>query len=1226
MSNIINNSLAQHVSKIEEVPGHIVLMHLFFKDRVSVSIIDLYACVSSGNQFEQASNVNFFIAQVVNSSSFVVLGSNFNEYSSKKSANYEFCLNLRLVNSFGGHSLAGTSTWSNSKSVEKVIDHILVSESLILAVASHRIGSVFEFFDTDHKAVSVSANKNHWKFKLKGMDVNGWKCFMKCSAGKFLKKSVDFHVAEHISNLDKMWNILKRVVFSEFEGVRNKLSSKFHRLELLMSKIASSLNLDLVSKTDYLIDTWSSINSIEASKICVMINIDNKIEDILHHILVIKRGYHKSKYHEFKVVRDDSIKKAISRHMENFCTNKEKCLVAGDLSDWWNIQYAPLSHVDDNTFSGIMSDVSMEKLLQIHSNSLVFNEGTLTNTRPIALIETAQKILFKILSDKISLACSRFDVLHGDNFLVLKDTYTQFSIFAVGSIDMHKTYDSVNWSHLLNSLVRIKMCLCFINFFSNIHNGRFNQVMTDFGLSDSYIHIFYDSLLCEVKKHEQLYDYQMCSKFYAKSVGNYLAATQNILNIVSKFFSINDISINSEKTVAILINQGIKEAKLFISGSSISVAKKSEFHHYLGIFLSTEDLSKPSLAKVHNDVKFFSNVVLRKAIIEKQFLYLVSAVLQSIIYKLLKKGLKFKANLPRDFPSVALYHSELYGLKSFKQVLSKSLLANLINFSNTSGTLSKFFNHRVMDLQTVSWMSWHSLCFLVTLPINPLNCFLASTTWILISCKTSLESAFSNVFWAGTGVPILNVLGLDGYLGVRKFLMKYGLIFANQLLDHYGICLIPTWFVSVTNFVNNGGLDVIVNVVSHSVSTNFFHNVGFTSEYLLVLKHESIEVYTDGSINSLGSIGVYGGTAAYFPRANISIGVKVLGSLSSTLVELQAITLALDCVPISSTVELFTDSQALLDICKFDIDMSIKGHSDIIENEQVDFLANITVFSKSMLSLDVPYHFLRVKDRPVSENACYFIKNLFNAVNFVNIIETGDAGKIDAHKSFSVWHPNGRIQSGYTSLFSASLQSYLMKSLHRCLLVTVRKRLYDPRYLSVMCIRCSMVEDSDHLFLCSHDNNAKRIILFSIRERWYKVAGDSAIGDRVVYSLYKAELFYSLYMLLAKGFVLKSWTADAIRCLGLASGGHVIINLVYSLVECHRLDIWLPAAKLRAFYEKHNLLLCNRFIVPLVIAVDVICGLGIRLGIYMSFGLCPHIAGLGFGFLCNISLIDPVSA
>ncbi|KAG9289345.1 hypothetical protein G9A89_007906 [Geosiphon pyriformis] len=183
---------------------------------------------------------------------------------------------------------------------------------------------------------------------------------------------------------------------------------------------------------------------------------------------------------------------------------------------------------------------------------------------------------------------------------------------------------------------------------------------------------------------------------------------------------------------------------------------------------------------------------------------------------------------------MALHHPELYGLKPFEQVLSESLLANLINFGGV----------------------------------------------------------FSNVFWAGTGVSILDVLGLDGYLGVRKSLRKYGLIFASQLLDCHGVCFtwnifyrwkrfdprdpILTWFVSVTNFVKNSGLDINVTVMSYSAPTKFFHDVGFTSEHLLVFKSRSIEVYIDEFVKSLGSISVYGSTAAYFLRANASINVKFL--------------------------------------------------------------------------------------------------------------------------------------------------------------------------------------------------------------------------------------------------------------------------------------------------------------------------------------------------------------
>ncbi|KAG9291558.1 hypothetical protein G9A89_021977 [Geosiphon pyriformis] len=169
---VINNFLACHISKVKEIPGHVVSICLLFKDKISVLIVRLYAGISPGTRFGLASEVNFFIAWVVNSSTFVVLGGNFNEDRSKKSTSLGFCSDLSL---------------NNSKGVDRVIDYIFVSESLILAVAGHEVGSVAEFFDTDHNAVSISVNlgglldvhlnhihkqvnKNRWKFKLKEID------------------------------------------------------------------------------------------------------------------------------------------------------------------------------------------------------------------------------------------------------------------------------------------------------------------------------------------------------------------------------------------------------------------------------------------------------------------------------------------------------------------------------------------------------------------------------------------------------------------------------------------------------------------------------------------------------------------------------------------------------------------------------------------------------------------------------------------------------------------------------------------------------------------------------------------------------------------------------------------------------------------------------------------------------------------------------------------------
>ncbi|KAG9289654.1 hypothetical protein G9A89_014389 [Geosiphon pyriformis] len=70
----------------------------------------LYADVSAKIRFGQAVEINFFIVRVVNTSTFVVLGGDFNENESKKNVSFHFCLDLDLVNSLGDHYLAKAFT------------------------------------------------------------------------------------------------------------------------------------------------------------------------------------------------------------------------------------------------------------------------------------------------------------------------------------------------------------------------------------------------------------------------------------------------------------------------------------------------------------------------------------------------------------------------------------------------------------------------------------------------------------------------------------------------------------------------------------------------------------------------------------------------------------------------------------------------------------------------------------------------------------------------------------------------------------------------------------------------------------------------------------------------------------------------------------------------------------------------------------------------------------
>ncbi|KAG9288470.1 hypothetical protein G9A89_015676 [Geosiphon pyriformis] len=367
--------------------------------------------------------------------------------------------------------------------------------------------------------------------------------------------------------------------------------------------------------------------------------------------------------------------------------------------------------------------------------------------------------------------------------------------------------------------------------------------MTDFGLTDGYQvhdsldqgevfssllwHIFYDSFLCKVKHQENVYRYRLNFHFVSGSgriesqtglfsfftvevfvndtiwVNSSQAVTQHILDIASKFFQINNISINNNKTVAILINSKVSTLSLFISGSPIFVAYREESHWYLGIFLSTEGFSKPSLAKTHLDVHFFINLVLKKAVLDKQFLYLVLVVLYPIVsYRmqfsfvpidvcnkwdaLIHKGLKLKSGLLLDFPDNIIHYLFFYGLKSFLQCQFESKVALLISFANSKGILSRLFSHRFHDLQVLYWCPIYPLSSPAHIRVSAFNNFLSDMVYILLDCNLSLDSPLADSFQLYDGIPISTVLGKSLFCKFLPSLWCYDIVFVDQLHDHHG--------------------------------------------------------------------------------------------------------------------------------------------------------------------------------------------------------------------------------------------------------------------------------------------------------------------------------------------------------------------------------------------------------------------------------------------------------
>ncbi|KAG9297859.1 hypothetical protein G9A89_006800 [Geosiphon pyriformis] len=874
---VMDNFQARHVCKISEVSEQLFFIRLLFNNKLSVTILGLYASASSDVQFFQADNINLLIAKAVNEFFFVVLGGDFNKNGLRKSTSFKKCSNFGLVNSLGRNLFAKMLMWANFQGVSKTIDYIFISHNLISAVVDCGIANIGDYFDSDHRAVS-------YKFKMS----------MAANAAMFSKEFAFFVVSSNLDSIDGFStnNSFKKKWFKGFDSIFIKGSFRFYRLEILVSKIVkASYGQDSV-RFIFLMSHWASLDSDKVLAVQVFLNSGVDFDCVRTALFGVWKSYCASKLAESLKARESSIRSSVLKCP--FCKVELDHLVVGDelILEPELVKTKSLKYVFDGAFSDVMqlvvfnelfglifdlpdgkaaglSSISnkfwkycdksvIDMLLELLNTCLIIEsvpsfwkkawvsmipksyewEGVFTNIHSIALIETAHKILSKILSDRISLTCNRFNVLCGDNFSVLKSTSIQSPIFTVGSV---------------------------------IEDALKKNFMTDFSLTDKYhVHngldqrkiflpllwcIFYNSLFYKVKRQKSVCEYRLNSHFISKNghsefivglsfffaagafvddtiwVGSSQSTTQHILNIASKFFQVNDISINTDKTVVIPINCKVGSSSLVISGSPIAIVKRGKFHQYLGIYLSTKSLSKSNLAKTQLDIWFFSNLVLRKAISDKQFLYLVSAVIYPID-TLVWKDLKLKSNLPFDFSNNLIHHSSLYGLKSFEQMQFEGKIVLLVSFTNSGRTLGHMFFYRSYDLQV-----------LLHVRISLLNNFLAGVIHILAKNNLSLSGSLDDPFHCQSGVPMLMVLEEAKSCACLFSLYQY----------------------------------------------------------------------------DLGTVWRKTGTTVFFDNIGLGLGIKVTGLLSSTLAELQAIALALKCVPPLSSVCLHSDSQTALDACKSEL-------------------------------------------------------------------------------------------------------------------------------------------------------------------------------------------------------------------------------------------------------------------------------------------------------------------
>ncbi|KAG9300236.1 hypothetical protein G9A89_011309 [Geosiphon pyriformis] len=320
---ILNTSLACYVCKISEVPGQLLLVKLLFKNKLFMSILGLYAEVSLAVYFSQANDINSMIAKVVNESLFVVLGGDFNEDGSRKSASFRKCLDLGLVNSLGGSSYVKTPTWANSQDVAKTIDFLFVSSNLANVVVSHNVFNIEKFFDTDHQAVFVELG-GLLDFDFKGANEAKWNNFENATSANTVMFSDEFAVSVKFSNLDAMWDVVRKIMvllankvfkkkwFKGFDDVFTKESSRYHKLKLLVSKIVKASCKE----------SAVSLDSIGTSAVQNIVNSGAGSGWVCSALCGARKAYYMSKLAESYRAKETTIRAAIDKRMESFEINK----------------------------------------------------------------------------------------------------------------------------------------------------------------------------------------------------------------------------------------------------------------------------------------------------------------------------------------------------------------------------------------------------------------------------------------------------------------------------------------------------------------------------------------------------------------------------------------------------------------------------------------------------------------------------------------------------------------------------------------------------------------------------------------------------------------------------------------------------------------------------------------------------------------------------------------
>ena len=312
----------------------------------------------------------------------------------------------------------------------------------------------------------------------------------------------------------------------------------------------------------------------------------------------------------------------------------------------------------------------------------------LANTRPIVLLETTRKCFTKIITNRLSSICKKYNILRGPNFAGLPGESTAEPIQLLNNIcedarenkkelwilfqDTAKAYDTVSLEMLERAMKRIHIPAGIIQIINNLFHKRQFKIITHIGLTNQITardgidqgetispllwRIFYDPLLCKIQENRS-YGYTMQVKWKPNMKNSeqrelsirhaavafmddttWIARSkedmENILEDARFFYKANDSQINTQKSILITINNKSADPGIVHAGTTqepVIEIDRSKHTRFLGIWLGNHRPVKDIRERIKTEINTITTVLRKKKVTEKHVLYILNRVLISYI-------------------------------------------------------------------------------------------------------------------------------------------------------------------------------------------------------------------------------------------------------------------------------------------------------------------------------------------------------------------------------------------------------------------------------------------------------------------------------------------------------------------------------------------------------------------------------------------------------------------